>query len=155
TEQVYLIQGFARTHHYRGERVIGERHGQSGFFAQQDVEITQQRATAGKYDSLVHDVGGKFRWRALKRDTHRFDHLMDRLHQHLPDLFVGDLDHLRPAGHEVAALALHRLDLVARIGSSDRDLEQFGRAFADEHIVLALDVLNDGLVHFVARDPHR
>ena len=61
--------------------------------------------------------------------------------------FVGfDLQNLRHAGDEVAPFHLHGLDLVAGIGGSDVDLDELGGALADQQIVLALYVLNDGLV---------
>ena len=36
------------------------------------------------------------------------------------------------------------------IGGADFDLDRFGRALADQQVVLALEVLHDGFVHLVA-----
>src|SRR6202030_1280021 len=45
---------------------------------------------------------------------------------------------------------LHGQRLVQRIGGSDVDLDLLRRAFADEQVVLALEVIHDRLVHLVA-----
>ncbi len=44
--------------------------------------------------------------------------------------------------------------LVQRIGRADFDLDLLGGAFADEQVVLALEVVGDGLVHLVAGHAH-
>ncbi len=66
--------------------------------ARQHIEVAQQRAAPGKDDSLVEDVGGQLRRRALQRDADRFHGLVNRLHQRFPDLFVSYLDSLGLSG---------------------------------------------------------
>ena len=61
----------------------------------------------------------------------------------------------RDAGDQVAALDLHRLLGLEREGRADLDLDLLGGALADQQVVLALDVLDDRLVHLVAGDADR
>src|SRR5713101_3412381 len=150
-----MIEHLARAHHDRRERVGGDGDRQAGLLAQQHVEVAQECAAAREYDPLPDNIGGQFRRRAFERDSHRLDNLVHRLHQRLADLLVDDLDYLGNAGSEVASPDLHRLYLVARVGRADRDLDEFSGAFADKHVILALDVLDDRLVHLVPGHAHR
>lgn len=59
------------------------------------------------------------------------------------------------ARYQVAAFDLDLLLRIQGIGRGNFDLDLFGRGFADEHVVLALDVGHDGFVHFVAAHAHR
>ena len=43
---------------------------------------------------------------------------------------------------------------IQSIGRADGGLDVFGRAFADEHVVLAFDVLQNGVVHLVPADAY-
>src|SRR6185436_6114275 len=56
-EEVDLVQGPARAHHYRRQGIVGEHDGEPRFLAQQHVEIAEQRAAAGEHDAFVDDVG--------------------------------------------------------------------------------------------------
>src|SRR5690606_1827093 len=62
--QLLFAGGFqeltAATRH-AGKRVVGNNHRQAGFFAQQLVEITQQRTAAGQYHTALGDVRRQFR----------------------------------------------------------------------------------------------
>ena len=44
--------------------------------------------------------------------------------------------------------------LVGRVGGADLDLDAFRSALADQQVVLALDVVEDRVVHLVAADAH-
>src|SRR5580704_10894241 len=70
-QQRQFVQHLARTHHDRGQRIVGECDRQSGLLAQQDVKVPQQRASAGEHDSLVDDVRCEFRRCTLERDSYR------------------------------------------------------------------------------------
>ncbi len=70
------------------------------------------------------------------------------------DLAVVDGHGLRNAFDEVAALDFHGERLVQRKRRADLDLDRFGGAFADQQIVLALEVLHDGVVHLIAGHAH-
>src|SRR5580658_3036000 len=74
---------------------------------------------------------------------------MPRFHKRRADFLITDFDYFGNAGHKVVAPDLHRLYLVARVGRTDGDLDEFSGAFTDKQIVLGFDVLNDCLVHFV------
>src|SRR5207249_10870672 len=52
----------------------------------------------------------------------------------------------------VSALDLHRELLLEGVSVSDGDLDPLRRLLADRHVVLALDVRHDRLVHLVAAD---
>src|SRR5262249_31707405 len=69
---------------------------------------------------------------------------------------VGDAGRLRPAVAQIPALPLDRASLY-RLGmrGSERDLDLLGPAFPDQQPVVLADVLDDRLVHLVARDPDR
>ena len=72
-----------------GSVASGAKIGIATMVARQHIEVAQQRAAPGKDDSLVEDVGGRLRRRALQRDADRFHGLVNRLHQRFPDLFVS------------------------------------------------------------------
>ena len=64
-------------------------------------------------------------------------------------------DRLRQAGEHVAAAHLG-LQLLAQVpGGADLELDLLGRLLADEELVVALDVIDDRLVHLVAADAQR
>src|SRR5262249_491593 len=69
---------------------------------------------------------------------------------------VGDAGRLRPAVAQIPALPLDRASLY-RLGmrGSERDLDLLGPALPDQQPVVLADVLDDRLVHLVARDPDR
>src|SRR5439155_18971457 len=78
--------------------------------------------------------------------------LADRLVERATDFLAGEDDGLRQAGEHVAASDL-RLDLLAHVpGAADLELDLLGRLLPDEQLVLALDVVDDRLVHLVAAD---
>src|SRR5205814_9256249 len=54
----------------------------------------------------------------------------------------------------VAALALHLLDLGAGKGAADALLDRLCRRLADQHAVVAADVVDDRFVELVAADAH-
>ncbi len=64
---------------------------------------------------------------------------------------------LRHAVHQVAALDLHdaAFAVFRRAGGADFLLDALGRAFADQQVMVAADIGDDGLVHLVAADAHR
>src|SRR3954469_13884704 len=51
-----VLQRAARTERNTGQRVVRDRHRQTGLFAQYLIEIGEQRAAAGEHDALVDDV---------------------------------------------------------------------------------------------------
>ena len=84
---------------------------------------------------------------------------MDLLHDALDGLFKGlehfrrrDGDELGKARDKASALDLHGHFLFRREDAADLHLHLLGRALADEQVVLAAHILDDGLVELVARD---
>ena len=101
---------------------------------------------------LVDDVGREFGRCALQGGAHGLDDGVDRLAQAFPDFVGVDGDVLGDAGDEIAPLHFHGGVAVLGVGEggADADLHILGGALADEEVVLALDVGDDGLVHLVA-----
>ena len=60
----------------------------------------------------------------------------------------------RNAFRQVAALDFHFLHFRAGKRGADRLLDQLGGRLADQHAVVAADVVDDGLVELVAADAH-
>ena len=84
---------------------------------------------------------------------------MDLLHDALDGLFKGlehfrrrDGDELGKARDKASALDLHGHFLFRREDAADLHLHLLGRALADEQVVLAAHILDDGLVELVARN---
>ncbi len=67
---------------------------------------------------------------------HGLDDGVDRLGQRFADLVGVDHDGLRNAGHQVAALDLHRQLLLERVGVADGHLDALGRLLADGRLYL-------------------
>src|SRR6185295_9705125 len=74
--------------------------------------------------------------------------------QRLEDLVGRDREAARHAFAQVAALDLHLLHFGAGKGRTDALLDAFGSGLADQHAVIAADVVDDGLVELVAADAH-
>ena len=66
------------------------------------------------------------------------------------NLLVGDHQRLRHALDEVAALDLEPQLVLERERRAELPLDLLRRALADQQVVLALEVLHDGIVHLVA-----
>src|SRR6266487_1196623 len=56
---------------------------------------------------------------------------------------------------EVAALHFHLTHFAPREGGADLLLDHLGGGLADQHAVVAADVVDDGFVELVAADAHR
>src|ERR1043166_7530724 len=70
---------------------------------------------------------------------------------------LGDGDFLRHAVQQVASLDLERgaVAVGGRRGRADLLLDALGTGFADQQILMAPDIGDDGFVHLVAADAHR
>src|SRR5919107_2564880 len=153
-EEVEVREHLARAEHDRGERVVGDRDGQARLYREPLVQVLQQRPAARQHDAALDDVGRKLGRRPLKGDADGVDDGRHRVGQGLPDLLVGDGDGLGDALDEVAAAHVHRERLVEGEARAELNLDGLGRALAYQKVVLALDVLRDGLVHLVTCDAH-
>ena len=67
---------------------------------------------------------------------------------------LRDGEAARHAFGQVAALDFDLLDFAAREGRADVLLDRFGGRLADQHAVVAADVVDDGFVELVAADAH-
>src|SRR5579872_4870807 len=85
-EDVELFEGLAGADDDRAERVFGEEDRQARLFAQERVEVLQERAAAGEDDAAIGDVAGQLGRRALQRDLDRLDDGVDRLGERVADL---------------------------------------------------------------------
>lgn len=103
---------------------------------------------------VLVDVRGELRGRALQDRVDGLDdggcHLLDRL----GDLRRLDVRRARQPGQDGAAVT--SMAPMGGSGGDDRQLhlDALGRALADEEVVVAPHVLDDGLVHLVAGDGH-
>src|SRR5207249_3134525 len=113
----------------------------AGLFADALIQILQQRAAAGEDDAAIADIGGKLGWRALQRHANGIHDGADAFAESFANLAVIHSNGLGHALDEVAALDLHGQRLIQRIGGTDLNLDLLGGAFADEQVVLALEVI--------------
>ena len=128
---------------------------QSGLLAQPLVQRVKQRAAARQHDALVHHVGREFRRHPFKGLQDGLDDLRNRFIQRFPDLAVGNPEASGHAAHEITPLDVHVQRLLERKGGADLDLDPLGGPLADQHVVLALQMLGNRLVHRVARHAER
>ncbi len=135
----------------RGERVVGDGDREAGLLGKELVDAADERAAAGHHETAVDEVGGKFGRAAFERDAHGLDDGADGVAHGLADFLGSDVDRLGQAGHGVAALDLHRQLGLERVGGADGHLDLFRRALADQQVVGALHVVDDGEVDLVAR----
>ncbi len=141
-----------RCRRHAGDGVVGHMGLDAGVGLDELVEAPDQGAAAGHADAVGGDIGHQLGRRALQ---HAVDGLQDAggdLLEGLDHLAGGHREHPGQAGHEAAALDLHRLLLRAGEDAADLHLQLLRRPLTDEYIVLAPYVLHDGLVELVAGD---
>src|SRR5215207_4522183 len=154
-DRLELLEAAAGADRDTGQRRLGQVRRHLGLVAQAVVQPLEERAAAGEHDPTVHDVRGKLRRGAVERLLDRVDDRLERLLERHADLFAREHDRLGKAGDEVAApdLGLHLLG--EREGRADLELDLLGGLLPDHKLVLALDVVDDGLVELVAADADR
>src|SRR5690606_22076057 len=81
--------------------------------------------------------------------------LVERIGERFEDLVGRHGEAARHALGKIAALDFDFTDFRTRECGTDFLLDEFGRGFADQHAVVAADVIDDGFVEFVAADAHR
>src|SRR5918911_3359845 len=151
-EVLHLLERLARAAHHAGERVLGDDDRQAGLFHEEAVEVAQERPAAGEHHALLGDVRPEFRRRLLERRLHGGNDLIERLGKRFQDLVGADGEAARNAFGEVTAFHFHLAHFRAREGGADLLLDELGGRFANQHAVVAADVINDRLVELVAAD---
>src|SRR5256885_3171923 len=127
---------------------------QPRFFHEQAIEVAQERPAAGKHHAFFGDVRAQLGRSLLQRRLHRAYDLVERLGERLQDLVRGNREASRDALGEVAAFYFHFSYFGAGEGRSDLLLDRFRRGFADQHAVVAADVVEDRVGALVPADPH-
>ena len=116
------------------------------------VKAPDQAAAAGHDDAVGGDVRHQLRGRPLQNGVNGVYNALGRLLEGLDHLAGGDGDGPGETHHLVVAGDLHGLLLRAGEDAAERDLQLLRRAGANEQIVLAADILDDGVVKGVAGD---
>src|SRR5471032_4092 len=137
-----------------GQRVFGNDHRQTGFLGQQLVEVTQQGATTGQYQTTLGDIGSQFRRRLLQRALNSLNDGSQGLLQSFQH-FVGVQGECAwNAFGQVATANIDFANFAARVGRTDFLLDALGGGFADQAAVVATHVGDDRFVEAVAANPY-
>src|SRR2546425_1629595 len=142
-----LLERAPRPHRHAGERRLGEVARHLGLVSQTLVEALEKRSTASQHDPAIHDVGRKFGRGAVERLLDGTDDLRERLLERAANLLGGQYHRLRKAGDEVAPANLSLNLLGEREGRADLELDLLRGLLPDHQFVLALDVVDDAVVH--------
>ena len=100
------------------------------------------------------DVRAQFGRRLLEGVLDAGDDVVQRVGQGFQDLVAADREGARHAFAEVAALDFHLAHFAAGEGRADLLLDAFGSGLADQHAVVAADVVDDRFVKLVAANAH-
>jgi len=150
--QVEVIEEDAGALGDGADGVVGHADGQPGLLGDHPVESPQERPAAGHHQARIDQVAGQFGRGLLQGSLDGVDDGGHGLLEGLADF--GGVDHrlAGQAGDDVAALDLHLEFFLQRVGRPDLDLDSLGGGLADEEVVGAAHVLDDGVVHVVAGD---
>src|SRR5262249_59037412 len=96
--------------------------------------------------------GGMF-----ERHLDSFDNRTNRFGKALGDLTLADHNLFGHSVHQVAPFDLHHaaLPVVRHASGPDLFFDPLSAAFANEKIMVASDVGDDRLIHFIASNSHR
>ena len=84
-EHIELIQRYACSSGHGGQGIVGNSNRQSCFFSDQDFNILQQGAAAGKNDAPVNNISSKFRRRIFQSVFNRVNNKCYRFVDGLSD----------------------------------------------------------------------
>ncbi len=116
------------------------------------VEAADHGAAARKDETSVDEIGGKFRRAPLKGVAYEFHDRGDGVGERFADFNGGDGNGLGQARNGIASAHLHG-DFLFELKSGPRpDLDLFGGPFADHEVVGAFQVIDDGVIDFIATD---
>src|SRR2546426_7986353 len=155
-QEVEFIEDTPEPKAHTRHRVGSDLHGKLHFLSKQPVQPPQEATAASNDDARVDDVPSQLGWGPLEAGTNRLDDCRHGLTKRLADFVLGEDDRLRDAVGEVPSLHFHcSWFTLPGAGRTERDLELLGLTLTNQEIVVFPDVLQDRLVHFVARDPDR
>src|SRR5579862_7698313 len=146
-EELHMVERLAAAKNDGAYGIVTHHDRQAGLFAEEHVEVSQERSAAGDDDSLVDDVCRQLGRSLLEGGENGLDDGVNRLGQRLADLVAVDDDGLGDTGDHVAPLDLARELLLDRISVADLDLDALRRLLADGEVVLSLEVSGDRVVH--------
>src|SRR5216683_3568845 len=155
-QEVEFIEDPPEPQDYTRHRVWSDLHGKLHFLSKQPVQPPQEATAASNDDARVDDVRRQLGRSPLEAGTNRLDDCRHGLAKRLTNFVLGEDDRLRDAVGEVPSLHFHRSwFMLSGAGRTERDLELLGLTLTNQEIVVFPDVLQDRLVHLVARDPDR
>src|SRR5207342_2176540 len=102
--ELLFLQRTASAERYAGKRIVGDRHGKTGFVAQHLIEALKQSAPASEDNPLVANIGGKLRRGILERNADALDDGADGLGEGFGDLALVDRNLFGHAVDKVATL---------------------------------------------------
>src|SRR5271157_767682 len=152
-QQPEIAQHAAGAQHHGCQRIVGDGNRQPGFFADALVQVLQQGAAAGQHDAAIADIGAQLGRSALQRHADGIHNHGDGLRERLADFAIVHRDGARHALDQVTPLDFRGKWFVERIRRADLYFDGLRRAIADQQVVLAFQVLGDGLIHFAAGYP--
>ena len=134
------------------KRIIGNAGRHAGDLGDEGIDVFEQRAAAGNNYAFVHNIRAEFGRCHLKYAFDDLNDLAQVVRDGFGDFIGGNLDCLRIAASEIAALDADFLLIRLFHGRTDIDLNQFSSALADRQAMLFFDVIDDRLIELVAAD---
>src|SRR5262249_33194056 len=155
-QEFEFIENSSDSQGHTGHRVLGDRHGKLSLSLEQLVQPPKKTTAAGEDNAGIDDVRGQF-WRGLlETGAHGLDNRHHGVAKRLADFALCEDKGLRKAIQEIPALHFHAaLVTLPRVDRPERHLDLFGSPLANQKVVLSAHVLQNRVVHLVARDPHR
>jgi len=153
---VHALQRLAGTAHHTGQRIVGDHHRQAGLFHQQTVQIAQLMHRRRSVPCPCWRCPRPVRRCLLQRGLHRTWTM----------LFSGSVSASRISLLEMVKAARHAFREVTTVHFHLAHFACRGRrnticflicsasGLADQHAVVATDVVDDGFVELVAADAH-
>ena len=154
-QDVEVFQHHACPTRHATQRLIGHIDLHFGLFGQALGQPFQQGAATGQRDAVLHQIGHQLGRRLIDRLADRLHDDAHRTAERLAQLHAADVDGFRQAGDQVAAADFHGELRLQRIRRPGLDLDPLGHLLADEQVVLLPAVVDDILIHLIARDADR
>ena len=150
-----MLEHLARAIGRAGDGVVHHGGADARAALDQPIHAVDQAAAAGHDDAVSVEVAHKLGRRALEHAVDGLEDAVHRLHEGLDGFVCADADGLGHAAAEIAAVHFLHAHVRPLEHAADIALDLLRGGHADEHVVLAADVLDDGLVKARARDLDR